>query len=250
MKKIILIVLFFTTYMFANSVTNDFDNGNQLYQAGKYQEAIKRYEQLLKSGVHSSELYFNIGNCYFKLHKTAPAIFNFEKALLLNPNDCEILNNLDFVKKTTIDEVVEAPKVGFSALIQSFTSSHHYNTWAWIAVVFSILFLISFIIYFFSISTLVKRIFFTSMIVFLLADLVSIFSGFYEKSISENQHFAIVFENSISVKSEPKSSATEVFVLHEGTKVSVLETMNSYKKIQLLDLKQGWIKSSALKEYN
>jgi tetratricopeptide (TPR) repeat protein len=62
MKKIILIVLFFTTYMFANSVTNDFDNGNQLYQAGKYQEAIKRYEQLLKSGVHSSELYFNIGN--------------------------------------------------------------------------------------------------------------------------------------------------------------------------------------------
>ena len=119
MKNILYIFLLFCQSILSQTT---FDNGNKLYQNGNYQEAISSYEKVLKTEQHSSELYFNLGNCYYKLNKVAPAIFNYEKALLLNPSDSEITNNLAFAQKMTIDEVVEVPKVGFSKIIQDFTT--------------------------------------------------------------------------------------------------------------------------------
>jgi hypothetical protein len=245
MKKILYIFLLITQTFWAQTA---FDKGNNSYQKGNYQEAITVYESVIKSGQQSAELYFNLGNCFYKLNKVAPAIFNFEKALLLNPNDAEIQNNLAFAQKMTIDEVVEVPKVGFAKIIRDFTSSFHYDTWAWIAIVFSVLFLMCFIGYYFSNTTMLKRFFFTSMLFVLLFTIISIFSGFFEKNQSSNDRPAIVFADVTSVKSEPKSSSQDAFVLHAGTKVFVLESLNNYKKIQLLDLKQGWIEKSAIKE--
>ncbi|EKT3964335.1 tetratricopeptide repeat protein [Flavobacterium psychrophilum] len=245
MKNILFIFLLITQTFWAQTA---FDKGNNLYQKGNYQEAITVYESVVKSGQQSAELYFNLGNCYYKLNKVAPAIFNFEKALLLNPNDSEIRNNLAFAQKMTIDEVVETPKVGFAKIIRDFTSSYHYDTWAWIAIVFSVLFLICFVGYYFSNTTMLKRIFFTSVLFILLFAMVSVFAGFFEKNQSNNDRPAIVFADITLVKSEPKSTAQDAFVLHAGTKVFVLESLNNYKKIQLLDLKEGWIEKSAIKE--
>ncbi|EKT3958426.1 tetratricopeptide repeat protein [Flavobacterium psychrophilum] len=245
MKNILFIFLLITQTFWAQTA---FDKGNNLYQKGNYQEAITVYESVVKSGQQSAELYFNLGNCYYKLNKVAPAIFNFEKALLLNPNDSEIRNNLAFAQKMTIDEVVETPKVGFAKIIRDFTSSYHYDTWAWIAIVFSVLFLICFVGYYFSNTTMLKRIFFTSVLFILLFAMVSVFAGFFEKNQSNNDRPAIVFADITLVKSEPKSNAQDAFVLHAGTKVFVLESLNNYKKIQLLDLKEGWIEKSAIKE--
>ncbi|SFB00919.1 TPR repeat-containing protein [Flavobacterium swingsii] len=245
MKKTLYIFLLITQTFWAQTA---FDKGNNLYQKGNYQEAIIVYESVVKSGQQSAELYFNLGNCYYKLNKVAPAIFNFEKALLLNPNDSEIQNNLAFAQKMTIDEVIEVPKVGFAKIIRDFTSSFHYDTWAWIAIVFSVLFLVCFVGYYFSNTTTLKRVFFASMVFVLLFTMMSFFAGFFEKNQSNNDRPAIVFADTTSVKSEPKSSAQDAFVLHAGTKVFVLESLNNYKKIQLLDLKQGWIEKSAIKE--
>ena len=245
MKNRLYIFLLITQTFWAQTA---FDKGNNLYQKGDYQEAIPVYESVVKSGQQSGELYFNLGNCFYKLNKVAPAIFNFEKALLLNPNDTEIQNNLAFAQKMTIDEVVEVPKVGFAKIIRDFTSSFHYDTWAWIAILFSVLFLACFVGYYFSNTTMLKRIFFTTMLFVLLFTIMSVFAGFFEKNQSNNDRPAIVFADITSVKSEPKSSAQDAFALHAGTKVFVLESLNNYKKIQLLDLKQGWIEKSAIKE--
>jgi tetratricopeptide (TPR) repeat protein len=245
MKKIFYIFLLIAQTFWAQTA---FDKGNGLYQKGNYEEAITVYESVVKSGQQSAELYFNLGNCFYKLNKVAPAIFNFEKALLLNPNDAEIQNNLAFAQKMTIDEIVEVPKVGFAKIIRDFTSSFHYDTWAWITITFSVLFLVCFVGYYFSNTTILKRIFFTSMLFVLLFTIISIFAGFLEKNQSNNDRPAIVFADITSVKSEPKSSSQDAFVLHAGTKVFVLESLNNYKKIQLLDLKQGWIEKSAIKE--
>lgn len=244
-KKIVYIFLLFTQVFWAQ---NDFEKGNTFYQKGNYQEAINAYESIVKSGKESAEVYFNLGNCYYKLNKVAPAVYNFEKALLLSPCDSEIQNNLSFAKKMTIDEIAETPKVGFSKLISDFTSSFHYDTWAWMAIVFSVLFLIGFVAYYFSSSTGLKRVFFSGMILFLLFVVVSVFSGFYEKSRINNDRPAIVFADVIAVKSEPNASAQDAFTLHAGTKVTVLEDLGNYKKIQLTDLKEGWIEKSAIKE--
>ena len=245
MKQLAFIFLIVTQSILAQT---SFDKGNNLYQKGKYNEAIVAYEGILKTGKQSAELYFNLGNCYYKLNQVAPAIFNFEKALLQNPTDTDIKNNLAFAHKTAIDEISETPKVGFSKMIQDFTSNFHYDIWAWISICMATLFLICFLGYYFSNRTALKRLFFTSMILVLLFLLGSVFSAFYEKEIHDNERPAIVFADVISIKSEPKSTSQEAFVLHAGTKVFVLESLNNYKKIQLADLKQGWIEKSAIKE--
>lgn len=245
MRKIIFIVLLTTQVFFAQ---NGFEKGNELYQKLKYEEAAKAYESVLKTNKHSAELYFNLGNCYYKLNKAAPAIYNYEKALVLKPNDSETLNNLKFAKKLTIDEIKEVPKVGFAKLIQNVTSAFHYNTWAWISVILSTTFLLFFIGYYFSQISFSKRLFFFGMFGLVFILLISISAAIFEKNRYENEKPAIVFAEIAEVKSEPQKLSSNIFVLHEGTKVFVEETLDNWKKIQLTDGTEGWIEKNAIKE--
>jgi tetratricopeptide (TPR) repeat protein len=244
-KKIALLLLLLPQVFLGQS---GFEKGNALYQKGNYNEAIAAYESVLSTKKQSAELYFNMANCYYKLNKVAPAIYNYEKALVLSPNDKATQNNLKFAQKLTIDEIKEVPKVGFAKLLRDFTANFHYDTWAWIAVSFAILFLVFFIGYYFSQYTVSKRIFFFGMFVLVFLILISVAAAIFEKSHFENERPAIVFAEVTSVKSEPKSSGSDAYVLHEGTKVYVQETLDNWKKIELTDGSQGWIESSAIKE--
>ncbi|MDN3678510.1 tetratricopeptide repeat protein [Flavobacterium paronense] len=225
-----------------------FDQGNKFYEKENWIAAISSYESVVNSGKQSAELYFNLGNCYYKSHKVAPAIFNFEKALLLSPNDTEIKTNLEFARKMAIDDIKVIPKVGFNKLLADLTSKYYYDTWAWIAVAFAFLFLLFFVGYYFSHSTVLKRIFFFGMFLWLIGIGLSAASGFYEKGRMDNERPAIVFAETASVKSEPKSAATDAFVLHEGTKVYILESIANWKKVELTDETTGWIEESTIKE--
>lgn len=245
MKKILFIFLITTQVFFAQ---NGFEKGNELYQKGNYKEAITAYESVLDSKKQSAELYFNLGNCYYKLNKVAPSIYNYEKALVLNPNDVEIQNNLKFAHKLQIDEIKEMPKVGFARLIRDFTANFHYNTWAWISVSFAFLFLLFFLGYYFSQTTVSKRIFFFGMFIVVFLILISVLAALFEKNNYDNEKPAIVFAEVVAVKSEPKTSSSDVLVLHEGTKVYVLEVLDNWKKIQLTDGTEGWIENNAIKE--
>jgi tetratricopeptide (TPR) repeat protein len=245
MKKLLLIFLLTTHFFFAQT---GFEKGNALYQKGKYEQAISEYESVFASKNHSAELYFNLGNCYYKLNKVAPAIYNYEKALILNPEDPEILNNLKFAHKMQIDEIKVMPQVGFSKMVHDFTSIFHYNTWAWISVGLATLFLFFFIGYYFSQIALSKRVFFFGMFVLLFLIFISVSSAISEKNHYESEKPAIIFAEMVLVKSEPQRASNTVFTLHEGTKVFVLETLDSWKKIQLTDGTEGWIEKTAIKE--
>ena len=245
MKHLIYIVVFITSFGFAQS---GFEKGNVLYQKGQYEQAIQAYESVLDSHQQSAELYFNLGNCYYKLNKVAPAIYNYEKALVLAPEDADITNNLKFAQKLTIDEVKDVPKVGFAKLLRDFTGIYHFNTWALISVVFGLLFLGFFIGYYFSPSTRSKRIFFFGMFVWIVSLLVSLGAAIFEKNHFLNERPAIVFAEVTEVKSEPQKASPATFTLHEGTKVFVLETLGKWKKIQLTDGTEGWIESPAIRE--
>jgi tetratricopeptide (TPR) repeat protein len=247
MKKFIVILILI--FQFSNAQTA-FEKGNQFYQKENYTEAINSYESVLASGEHSTDLYFNIGNCYYKLHKVAPAVYNYEKALQLNPNDDEIKTNLDFARKMTIDDIKLVPKVGFSKLIEDFTSSYHYDTWAWIAVVLAFLLLVFFAGYYLSGTAFKKRIFFSGMFFIFLGIVLSVSSGIYEKNRIASEKPAIIYAETASVKGEPKATSPETIMLHEGTKVYVLESIANWKKIQLTDETTGWISEDAIKELN
>ena len=245
MKKILFILLFVSQIFWAQTA---FDKGNKYYEKENYEAAVSSFETVLNSGKQSAELYFNLGNCYYKLHKVAPAVYNYEKALLLSPNDPEIKTNLEFARKMAIDDIKVIPKVGFSKLIQDFTAKYYYDTWAWIAVSFAFLFLLFFVGYYFSQTTVLKRIFFVGMFLWLVGIVLSSASGFYEKSRNANERPAIVFAETTPLKSEPKASGQDTTVLHEGTKVFIIESIANWKKVELTDETTGWIEDNTIKE--
>jgi tetratricopeptide (TPR) repeat protein len=247
MKNIIVYLFLLISQIFV--AQNSFEKGNALYQKGQYKEAIESYENIIKEEKqHSAELYFNLGNCYYKLNKVAPSIYNYEKALVLKPNDAETLNNLKFAKKLTIDEIKEVPKVGFAKLLQNFTSVFHYNTWAIISVGIAFAFLLSFIGYYFSQRTLSKRIYFIGMFILLFALLITVSAGILEKNQFDNNRPAIIFAEVTEVRSEPQKAGSSIIILHEGAKVYVIQSLGSWRKIELTDGTEGWINATAIKE--
>ncbi|TDD78309.1 tetratricopeptide repeat protein [Flavobacterium caseinilyticum] len=245
MKNILYILLLSTQVFFAQ---NGFEKGNAYYAKGKYTEAVAAYESVLKDNKQSSELYFNLGNAYYKLNQVAPSIYYYEKALVLNSNDKESINNLKFAQKRTIDEIKVIPKVGFGKLLRDFTGIYHYNTWGWVSVGLASFFLLFFIGYYFSQKTLAKRIFFFGMFVVVFIMLITLSAAIIEKSDFDTEKPAIIFAEMATVKPEPGDGGKPLFVLHEGTKVYVFETIGKWKKIQLTDGTTGWIESSAIKE--
>ena len=245
MKKLAFILFFFTQLLAAQSA---FDRGNELYRKGQYQEAVQSDESIMKQGKESAEVYFNLGNAYYKLNEVAPAIYNYEKALLLKPNDRDIQTNLGYAQNMVIDDIQAVPKVGFSKLFYGLVGTYHYDTWAWIAIGFAFGVLLFFTGYYFAGTTLLKRLFFVAMFISLFVVGVSIMSAVFVKSQSSKMRPAIVFNEVVSVKSEPLNNAPDAFILHEGTKVNVTEELDNWKKIELADENVGWIQSSAIKE--
>ncbi len=245
MRTLIYIFLLIPQIFFAQ---NGFEEGNELYRKSKFQEAVQAYESVLKTNKQSAELYFNLGNAYYKLNKVAPAIYSFEKALLLKPNDKDILNNLAFAQKRQIDEVKEVPEVGFEKVLTNFTSSRTYDSWAWMAVFGAFFILLFFMGYYFSYKTLLKRLFFGGMFVSALVMILAIFAAILEKNNEELFRPAIIFDEVVAVKAEPKEESADAFMLHEGTKVEVNENLDNWRKITLSDGTGGWIKASSIKE--
>jgi tetratricopeptide (TPR) repeat protein len=245
MKNLLYLLLLLPQIFLAQS---GFEKGNELYRKDQFQEAIQAYESVLNTNKQSAELYFNLGNAYYKLNEVAPAIYNFEKALLLKPNDTDILNNLAFAQKMQIDEVKEIPEVGFGKILNNITSSRHYNSWAWVAVFGSFFMVLFFIGYYFSYRTILKRTFFGGMFVSVLVLILAIFAAISEKNNELLFRPAIVFDEVLEVKAEPKSDAPNVFVLHEGTKVEVKEDLDNWRKIALPDGTDGWVIKKSIKE--
>lgn len=250
MKKTLLLLLFFAQGIFAQSADELFVKANSDYKQEKYDEAIKTYNQIEKLGVISSELYYNLGNCYYKLNKVAPSIYNYEKSLLLNPLNEDAQNNLVFAKRLTIDNIEKLPKSVFQKIDESFIKKLSYNEWSIVSISFSIVAALLFLCFYFSYTPLKKRLFFvTSMLSFLLLIMSSIFT-FKEYSYSKTNLQAIIFIQQTEIKNAPTSNSEIVFTLHEGTKVDVLDTVDNWKKIRIADGKIGWILSEQIKLLN
>lgn len=224
------------------------DQGNSFYKQEKYQEAITAYQKAINSNYDSADVYFNLGNANYKLKNIASAVYNYEKALQLNPNDSEVKTNLKYAQQMAIDDIKPLPKVGFSQMIKSFVNVIHYDTWAWMSVVSFFVMLGCFIGYYFGNTSAQKRTFFTFVFVFFGLGLLSVFSGFKNKSLSKQEVYAIVFAEQTKVLSEPKKTADEAFILHEGTKVAVLESNDTWTKIMIADGKRGWILDKDIKK--
>jgi tetratricopeptide (TPR) repeat protein len=248
MKKIIYILIVLLSNLSIAQNNKLFTNANSLYNDGKYQEAIQSYEKILNNGVHSSELYFNLANAYYKLNEIAPSIYYFEKAKQLSPNDKDIENNMPFAQNMTVDEIDNIPETGLSKIITSITNTFSFDGWAMFSVVFVFLFVILFLGYYFSYSTMIKRLSFVLSFVVLFFSVLTLFLAFQKEAYSKNDKPAIVFAQESAIKNEPNLRSETAFVLHEGTKVQVLETYNkNWTKVKIANGKTGWIANTDIK---
>lgn len=247
MKTLLYIVMLFVSGLGVAQNEAVFKNANTLYNEGKFQDAIDQYESILNKGQHSAELYFNLGNANYKLNRIAPSVYYYEKALRLSPNDKEIQNNLAFAQNMTIDAIEELPEVGVSKFMKKAINAFSFDAWAKLSIAFMLLFVGLFITYYFMFSTSRKRMAFVSSNASLLLMLVCLFFAFQKYNLVQKDRPAIVFSQEAEVKSEPNMRSAEAFKLHEGTKVQVLDTVNNWKKIKLVDGKTGWIPSDDIK---
>lgn len=250
MKHLIFTFLLFFGVVALAQNQDLFEKGNAFYNEGKYAEAIDNYKAILESGEHSADLYFNLGNAHYKLNNIAPSIYYYEKALQLAPNDADIKNNLAFARNMTIDAIDVVPEAGISKLIKSVTNIMSFDAWAKTAIGLVFCFVVLFLTYYFSYSSLSKRLTFIGSFVCLALVFVSLAFAFHKYNLDEKNNPAIVFVQECQVKNTPNARGEEVFRLHEGTKVQVEETYNDWNKIILSDGKTGWVPSKDIRLLN
>jgi tetratricopeptide (TPR) repeat protein len=249
MRVITLLILCFSFFGYCQN-NQLFEAANALYNEGKYAEAIDKYENILDSDIHSAELYFNLANANYKLNNIAPSVYYYEKALLLNPNDEEIKNNLAFARNMTIDAIDTVPDVGFTKILKNLVNTLNTDTWATIAIVGVFVFVLLFLLYHFAHATSRKRLAFVISVVSLFVACLSVAMAFQKVQLDKSDNPAIVFVQEVRVKADPNKTSEEVFRLHEGTKVKVLDSYEDWNKIQLLDNSTGWIQSRDIRLLN
>ena len=230
--------------MAANAATKA--EADSAYVNGNYQEAIKAYESLLKQG-ESAELYYNLGNAYYRTENITRAVLNYERALLLSPGDGDIRFNLQIARSKTIDKIVPESEMFFVTWYRSLVNIMSVDGWGRMALVSLALVIVLFLVYLFSARVWVQKVGFFGGGFLLFVFVLSNFFAWQQRQQLLNREGAIVVAPSVTVKSTPAQNGTDLFILHEGTKVVITDSsMKSWREIRLADGKKCWIESKKI----
>ncbi|MFV0590183.1 MAG: tetratricopeptide repeat protein [Draconibacterium sp.] len=248
MKKFIAIILF-ALPLFLNARENNtelWEQANNHYTAEEYQKAIGAYEQILANGQESAKLYFNLGNAYYKAGDVNKAILNYERAKKLAPQDEDIAFNLQIANQFVVTKIEELPKPFFLRWKTSIINKYPTDTWAAISVGSFILFLLLLGLFLFSKNSSAKR------FAFWFGILAVVFSGFafswaaHQKAVINKHNQAIVFCPRVTVKSSPSATGTDLFLIYEGVKIDVTDSLDHWREIKLADGNKGWLPDSCI----
>jgi tetratricopeptide (TPR) repeat protein len=225
----------------AQIVDSIWAKANTLYASGSYDEALQHYTMIEASGEVSADLFYNIGNTYFKQNNLSKSILYYERALKLHPEDRDITHNLDIANAMTIDKIEPVPEFFVTTWIKDIRNSASADTWAWISLALFAFVLLLAWFFFFARSVALRKVSFILAAIVLLLGINSIVFASYRKAALYDTSAAIVTPAVVTVKSSPDAAGKDLFILHEGTKVTILETLGEWQSIRLADGKQGWI---------
>lgn len=220
----------------------------EAYAKENYTQAIELYESVLKSYGESAMVYYNLGNAYYKAGKVAPAILNYERALLLNPGDSDTRFNLQVARQKTVDKIEPIGEFFLTRWIGTVEDVYSADGWAKWGVASFLLFIGCLVLFFFSKWIRLKKIGFFAGICFLLISLVANLFADSQQDKLLHRADAIVFASTVTVKSSPDASGTDLFILHEGTKVTIKSTLGEWSEIQLEDGNVGWMPSKEIQQ--
>jgi hypothetical protein len=223
-----------------------FNQGTELFKAGNYNEALKAWTELYNSGFISANLNYNIGNAYFKMNNIPKAILFYEKAYLLNPADEEINYNMQIARSLIVDRFQEIPELFFVRWYNFVALLWSSNAWAAISIISFIICLVSLSVYIYSSRFALKVAGFWLAVLLIVISSLSIIFSIRNSKLIHDSHQAIVVTPVINGKSSPDNSGNDLFVIHEGTKVSIEDKVGEWLEIRLSDGNKGWVPSNSI----
>jgi len=244
MKKqffILIAILFATSNL---SAQNDLlQQANEAYSKSEFRQAADLYEELLKANGESAVVYYNLGNSYYRMNKVALSILNFERALLLEPGNKDIRFNLEIAKLKAVDRIEPVEDFFVTEWFRSIQNLLSTDAWSKFSITCFILLIACLFLFFFSRRIFIKKVGFFAGLALLIFVIFGNSFAYNQKKRLTNRSEAIVFAPTTTIKSSPDNSGTDLFILHEGTKVMLQDKVGDWSKIETADGNVGWIKS-------
>lgn len=223
-----------------------FDQANKLYQQSEYENAISLYSKIDSLGYKSSEVYFNMANSYFRSNKLGKARLYYERALLISPSDADINANLEFLESMLTDRFDMVPEFFLKTWLRKIILGLHPNKWMIISLILFTLFLFGGLVYIFLKSVSIRRIgFFVGIMAFFLS-ILSFGLSFISYHKVSKPLTAVIMEGGQVIKSAPRQSGKELFILHLGSKVYIENSIDTWKEIRISDGRKGWVPAESI----
>jgi tetratricopeptide (TPR) repeat protein len=246
LSAVLLLQIFYQNAAAQDTRNDKFRQGVELFTAGSYDKALSQWTDIYNTGYRSAELEYNIGNAYFKLNNIPGAILFYERAHLLKPADEDINYNLQIARTLIVDRFEEIPELFFVRWFRFVSLTLSTNTWAKISIGAFILCLIFLSLYFYSLKYKLKVLGFWLAIALIIISISSLSFSAENRHMVHNSNKAIIFSPQVSGKSSPDKSGTDLFVLHEGTKVTTGEKVGEWFEIRLSDGNKGWVPAGSI----
>jgi tetratricopeptide (TPR) repeat protein len=242
----IIVFLMVTGSLIAGEEQLIIAKANKAYMAGYFDQATELYKKVIKSGVESSELYFNLGNACYKMNQYSSAILYYEKARKMDPGNEDAAYNLAVVNNKIADKIEPLPEIFYNRWFRALREMMSMDNWAWFGIFLLIGALILGFLYFISTRLLLRKVSFWAGLVLLGASFLSMSLAYKSYSIFHNNKEAIIFSPTITVKSSPDEKSTDLFVLHEGTKVRLIDNIGNWYEIRIANGSIGWLQTSSV----
>lgn len=222
-------------------------DADSAYIRNDFAAAVELYESILKNDGEAADIYYNLGNSYYKMDNIAKAVLNYERALLLNPGDGDIRFNLELARSKTVDKVTPSSEMFFVTWTQSLVNTMNEQEWARTGIIAFILTILTLSLFIFGKRIILKKVgFIAAICFFLITILANVFASEQKAELISHDN-AIIMAPSVTVKSTPNESGTDLFILHEGRKVMIKDnTMKEWKEIRLEDGNVGWVPTSVI----
>ncbi len=246
LRYIILLLILSVTLSYASQVDELMTEANNAYLKKNYTAAIADYEKIINNGYISPELYYNLGNAYFRVGKLGYAILYYEKALKLAPDDEDIIYNLKIANARIVDKIKEVPQLFLIKWWNIIITSVSVSGWLTLVLVFYLLLLFSIGLFFLSKKIKLQREAFLTGIISLALLFLSVVFLYSRINKETSSQYGVLLEPSETVKVSPDPKGEDAFVIHEGTKFKIEDELENWAKIKLADGKVGWVNESVI----
>lgn len=245
-KPLAVLLLLMLVPMATHAVTKA--EADSSYVEEHYQLAAQQYEELLKQGV-SAELYYNLGNCYYRMDNMTHAVIAYERALLLSPGDKDIRFNLQMARSKTIDKITPESEMFFVTWYRALVNIQSVDAWARLALIALAIAIVLALAYLFAERIWLRKVGFFGALALLVVFVVSNLFAWQQKKAIDHPTGAVIISSAVNIKSTPSKNGTDLFILHEGTRVTITDrSMRDWREVRVGDGKQGWLETKDLEE--